>query len=54
MYKPRDTKIQDFVFRIDKMVKYLNNSPTFRAGKRLPEDEILEFLEFLLPKEWQK
>ena len=36
------------------MVEYLNNFPPFGTVKRLPEDDILELVEFSLPKEWKK
>ena len=36
------------------MVKYLINFPPFGAVQRLPEDDILELVDFSLPKEWQK
>ena len=39
---------------IDKMVEYLKKFPPFGAGQGLPEDDILEQVEFSLPKEWQK
>ena len=36
------------------MVEHLKKLPTFGAGKRLPENEILELVELSLPREWQK
>ena len=54
MYNPHDTKIRYFICRIDELVKYLDNFPPFGAGQHLPEEEILELVEFSLPKEWQK
>ena len=54
MYKPCDTKIRDFICRIDDMIKYLEKFPLFGAGQQLPEYEILNLVEFSLPKEWQK
>ena len=50
VYKPRDTKIHDLICFIDKMVEYLKKFPPFGAGQRLPEDDILELVEFSLPK----
>ena len=41
LYKLRGTKISNFVCRIDEMVAYLENFPTFGMGQRLPEEEIL-------------
>ena len=54
LYKPCDTKIRYFIFRIDKMVEYLKKFRPFGAGKRLLEQKILEILEFSHVKEWQK
>ena len=54
LYKPPNTNIRYFIFTIDKMVEYLENFSPFGSGQRLPEDEILELVEFSLPKEWQK
>ena len=36
------------------MVEYLKKFPPFREVKRLPDDDILELVEFSLPEEWQK
>ena len=36
------------------MVKYINKSPLFGEGQHLPEDNILELVEFSLPKDWKK
>ena len=36
------------------MVEYLKKIPPFGAGQRLPEDDILDLVEFSLLKEWQK
>ena len=44
LYKPRGTKIQYFICRIDDMVEYLKKFPPFGAGQRLPEDDILELV----------
>ena len=54
LYKPCDTKIRYFIFRIDEMVEYLKKFRPFGAGKRLLEQKILEILEFSHVKEWQK
>ena len=52
MYKPRDTNIQDCICFIYNMVEYLENFPPLWAVQRLPEDEILDLVEFSLSKEW--
>ena len=49
-----DTKIRDFICCIDEIIKYLENLPPFRARQCLPEEEIIELVEFSLIKEWQK
>ena len=54
LYKPCNTNIRYFIFSIDKMVEYLEKFPPFGSGQRLPEYEILELVEFSLPKNWQK
>ena len=54
LYKPCDTKIQYLICWIDDMVEYLEKFPPFGAVQLLPEDNILELVEFLLPKEWHK
>ena len=54
LYKPCDTKIRYFIYRINKMIKYLKTFPPFEEGQRLPEDDILELVEFSLLNEWQK
>ena len=52
LYKPRDTKIWNLICQIDNVVEYLEKFPLFGEGQCLPEDEILEIVDFLLPKEW--
>ena len=54
MYKPRYTKIRDFIWYIDEMVEYLEKFPPFGAGQRLQDKNILDRVEFSLPKRWQK
>ena len=36
------------------MVEYLEKFRPFGAGKRLLDDNVIELVEFSLPKEWQK
>ena len=54
LYKPCDTNIRDFICWIFEMVEYLENVPYFGAGQRLPDNDILELVEFLLPKDCQQ
>ena len=53
LYKPRDTKILDFIRCTDEMVEYLEKFPPFRVVQRLLDDDILKLVEFSLPKKWQ-
>ena len=46
--------IRYFICRIREMVEYLEKVPVFGSVQHLPEDKIIELVEFLLPKEWQK
>ena len=43
IYKTRDTRIREFICRIDNIVDYLNNTPQFGFNQGLPEDKILDF-----------
>ena len=36
------------------MVDYLKDPPPFGANKGLPEYDLIEIMEFALPREWQK
>ena len=54
VYKPHNTKILYLICRIYEMVNYIKNFSPFRSGQRLPEYDILELVEFSLPKKWQK
>ena len=54
LYKPCGTNIRYFIYHICDMVEYLKKFPPFGAGQLLPEDDILELVEFSLPKECQK
>ena len=46
LYKPRNTKIRDFIFYIDKMVEYFRKFPPYVVGQRLHDYEILNLVEF--------
>ena len=54
LYKLHDTKIKDFVCKIDKIIEYLKKFPPFGALQCLPEYYILELVGCSLPKEWYK
>ena len=50
LYKPQDTKILYFICFIYNMVEYLEKFPPFGEGQRLPDNEIINLVEFSLPK----
>ena len=54
LLKTRNIKIRYFIFCINYIIEYLKKFPPFGAGQRLPEDKILELVEFSLPEKWQK
>ena len=54
MRKPFDTKSKDFVARVQQLNDYLNMFPPFKNNQMLPEDELLDILEFSIPATWQK
>ena len=54
MYKPCNTNIRYFIYRINKVVEYLEKFLPFEVGQRPPEGKILKLVEFSLPKKWQK
>ena len=50
LYKPRGTKIQEFVSQIDKMVEYLEKFLPLGIYQGLPNNNILDFVELSLPR----
>ena len=54
LYNPCYKNIRDFIFRIDKIVEYLEKFPPFGVVQCLFYDQILELVEFPIPREWQK
>ena len=54
LYKPCNTNIREFICRIDKMIEYLDKFPSFREGQRPPEENSLDLVELLIPKERKK
>ena len=55
MRNPRDMKTRDYCARYAEINKYLEEFPPFEGKQQvLPEDEILEHLEFVIPNSWQK
>ena len=54
--KPAGIKTREFVARVNEMNNFLREfpSPNGEAATALPEDEILDLLEFGVPNSWQK
>ena len=55
--KPFDMKVQDFVSRMGELNEYLTSFPSATPGiaaTKLPEDEVLDILEFSMPQSWQR
>ena len=50
IYRRRDTNIRYLICRIDEMVEYLKKSPPFEAGQCLPDNEILDIVDFSLKR----
>ena len=57
LHKPRNMSIRVYVNRVlemnDQLVRYPSTSDN-TDGTKLPEDEILDLLEFGIPNTWQK
>ena len=53
MRKPQDTKIRTFVARVVELNGYLALFTPFAAHQTLPNDEILNILEFAIPNRWR-
>ena len=54
LYKPKDCPVRDFVCRVNEILEYLSKFPPFANNQGLPEDEVIELIEFALPREWQR
>ena len=55
MRKPRAMKTRDYCARYAEINKYLEEFPPFKGKQQaIPQDEILEHLEFAIPSSWQK
>ena len=55
--KPFDMKVQEFVSRMGELNEYLTSLPSATPGiaaTKLPEDEVLDILEFSMPQSWQR
>ncbi len=51
--KPFKMAMQTFVARVNEINKYLDSFPPFHDDQKLSEEDLLELLEFGLPKSWQ-
>ena len=53
--KPKDMKIRMYCVRFAELNKSLESFPPYAgASQCLPQDEVLEHLEFAIPNSWQK
>ena len=53
MRKPKDVKMREFVSRVQELNGYLANFPPFEENQLLPQDEIMDILEFAIPNAWK-
>ena len=54
LYKPRETKICEFIFRIAEILEYLKKLPSFGISQGLSDDDILNLVSLSFPSERQK
>ena len=52
MRKPREMTIRSYVARVQELNSYLKSFPPFGDNQELPEDKILDILEFSVPHSW--
>ena len=52
--KPRDMKARDFVSRVCEINEMLNQFPGADGAGSLPQDELLDLMEFGMPSSWQR
>ena len=45
---------REYIARVNEINAYLSSFPPFQANQKIPEDEILDILEFGVPSTWQK
>ena len=53
MRKPQNWTIRSYANRITELNEYLSSFPPFAADQSLPDEEILDLLEFGIPRAWQ-
>ena len=54
MRKPKTMTTRDFAARVAELNAYLKEFPPFVNNQELPEEEVLDILEFGVPNSWQK
>jgi hypothetical protein len=54
MRKPRDMTMRVYVTRVQEINGLLDQFPPFAPNQALADDELIEILEFAIPKTWQK
>ena len=52
--KPKEVKIKDYVARMQQINEYLVQFPPGNEDQKLPDDELLDILEFAIPNSWTK
>ena len=52
--KPREMKARDFVSRVCEINEMLNQFPGANGAGSLPQDELLDLMEFGMPSSWQR
>ena len=50
--KPKEMKIRQYVARFSELNSYLESFPPYGENQCLPQDEVLEHLEFAIPNSW--
>lgn len=54
MRKPSSMKTREYIARVNEINGYLKLFPPFEQDQSLPDDEVLDLLEFAVPQTWQK
>jgi hypothetical protein len=54
MRKPKTMTTREFAARVAELNAYLKDFPPFANNQELPEEEVLDLLEFGVPNSWQK
>ena len=54
MRKPKEMTMREYANRVQELNTALQQFPPFGANQELPDDEVLEILEFGIPRRWKK